>query len=104
MINRIALAAASLAAALVLAAGLALAGFGPAAPAADAQASDPSTEQVVAATADAPAPTEQIQVDTVYLTPKATPEVIVTKVVRERPATATTRSSGGETENESGDD
>ena len=80
MINRIALLAASLVAGLVLAAGLAVAGFGPATPAADAQALDPAIESAAAAT-DTPAATDPAQVETVYLTPQATPEVIVNTVV-----------------------
>jgi hypothetical protein len=85
MLQRITLLAASAAAALVLAAGLALAGFGPAAPAADTGISDPAMEPA-AATIDSSAPLEAVQVDTVYLEPAPTPEVVVTKVVRETTA------------------
>lgn len=84
MINRIALAVAAAAAALVLAVGLALAGFGPAAPVADSQAAEPLAEPA-AATAGAPAPLEAVQVETVYLQPQATPEVIVNRIVQAAP-------------------
>jgi len=86
MLNRIALFAASLAAALVIAAGMALAGIGPGsdmAPASVASA-DPAVDPAAATTA--PDPTPQVQVDTVYLAPKATPRVIVTKVIKTKPA------------------
>jgi hypothetical protein len=65
----------------VLAIGMALAGFGPAAPVADSQAADPGAEPA-AATSGAPAPLEAVQVETVYLQPQATPEVIVNKIVQ----------------------
>jgi hypothetical protein len=71
MLQRLALFAASLAAALVIAGGLALAGFGPSQPAAE-----PAVEQVATTPEAAP-----VQVDTVYVTPQATPqEITVTKV------------------------
>lgn len=91
MANRIALASASLAAALVLAGGLALAGFGPAAPATDMQAADatvdgsnagadPAADASTGATADQasadPATTPQVQVDTIYVLPQPTPAAI----------------------------
>ncbi len=77
MVHRIALFAASLAAALVIAGGLALAGLGPQQPAADAVV----VMDQVAAPTDAVAPEATVQVDTIYLTPQATPEQItVTKV------------------------
>jgi hypothetical protein len=98
MIHRIALLAASAAAALVLAIGLAVTGFGPADPTAGGQAvdqADPAT-----ATADLPAPTEQVQVDTVYVAPQPTPETIVTKVVKVKPA----RNGGEDGENEAEND
>jgi hypothetical protein len=85
MLQRTLLLIASLAAALVLAAGLALAGFGPASPGSGAQAVDPVAEPA-AATADTGAPLEAVQVDTVYLKPAPTPEVIVTKVVQTKAA------------------
>jgi hypothetical protein len=93
MASRIALFTASLAAALVLAAGMALIGMAPGGVADAAPVADP-----VAATAPAPAATPDpvTQVDTVYLTPQATPKVIVTKVVKTKPA-----APSGENENES---
>lgn len=84
MINRSALAVAAAVAALVLAVGLALAGLGPAALVADSQAADPVAEPA-AATSGAPAPLEAVQVDTVYLQPQATPEVIVNRIVQSAP-------------------
>ena len=98
MLQKIALAAASMTAALVLAGGLALAGFGWPAPAADMQTID----QVVPADATLAAPQEpQVQVDTVYLTPQATPkDITVTKV-----QVATVSSGhGGDDSGEAGDD
>jgi hypothetical protein len=76
MINRVAIFAASLVAALALAVGLFIAGIGPGSGAADLQpVSDP-----VAVSTDSPAPV--VQVDTVYVTPQATPQdVVVTQVV-----------------------
>ncbi len=74
MFNRLALFAASLAAAGVLAAGLAFVGLAPApVPAADSTITIQAT--------DAP-PAPITQVDTVYIAPQATPaEVVVTQVV-----------------------
>ena len=97
MFNRIALFAASIAAALVLAAGFALAGVSPQAP----EAVAPVAATTDAPT-DAPVPTQpQVQVDTVYLAPAVPPEEVVTKVVR-----TATAAGGGENdgENEGGDD
>lgn len=93
MIQKLTIFIASLAAALVLAGGLALAGFGPAQPAADTGV---PVEQVVApATA---APEAPIQVDTVYLTPKEAPKEITVTQVRQ------VTSRGGEHDgNESGE-
>jgi hypothetical protein len=77
MIHRVAIFAASLAAAGALAVGLVVAGFAPATAPVDAQ---PVSAPVVAAT-DTPAPV--VQVDTVYVTPQATPkDVVVTKTVK----------------------
>ncbi len=74
MRNRLALFAASLAASGVLAAGLVFVGLSPApVPAADATITAPVTNAP-------PAPITQI--DTIYVTPQATPaEVVVTQVV-----------------------
>ncbi len=73
MIHRFAFFAASLAAAVALAVGLALAGFAP--------AGAPAGAAPVTATID-PLPQPTVQVDTVYLSPPATPQdVTVTKVV-----------------------
>jgi hypothetical protein len=84
MTSKLALLVASLTAALVLAAGLALTGFGPQSGPDAVQLAEP-----VAATADAPAPEPTIQVDTVYLAPRPTPQdVVVTKVRDVAPATA----------------
>jgi hypothetical protein len=94
MTTRIALFAASLAAALVLAAGMVSIGLTPG----GAIGAAPVTEPV-AATAPVTAPEPVTQVDTVYLTPTATPQVIVSKVVKTQPA-----SGGGENENESESD
>jgi hypothetical protein len=89
MIHRIALFIASLAAVAVLVVGLSMAGLGQGTPAAVDAA--PSVVPAVAAT-DA-APTQQVQVDTVYLAPPVTaPVVVVHKTV---PAPA------GESESES---
>ncbi|MDP2349586.1 MAG: hypothetical protein Q8M74_00315 [Chloroflexota bacterium] len=77
MINRVAIFAASIVAALALAAGLVIAGLGPGSGAADLQ---PVSAPVVATT-DAPAPL--VQVDTVYVEPASTPQdIVVTKVVK----------------------
>lgn len=89
MLQRLALFAASLAAALVIAGGLALAGFGPSAPAAD-----PAVEQV-ASTPDSP----PVQVDTVYVAPQATPEQITVTKVK-----TAARSGENEAEHERGGD
>lgn len=93
MINRIALFAASLVAALAVTVGLVIAGFAPQAP-----ASAPVSAPVVASS-EAPAPT--VQVDTVYVAPKPTPqEITLTKVVK-----ATAHGDDvGEHETESGND
>jgi hypothetical protein len=83
MIHRFAFFAASVAAAIALAVGLALAGFAP--------AGAPAGAVPVTATI-APQPQPTVQVDTVYLTPPASPQdVTVTKVVGR---------SGGEDGNE----
>ena len=77
MIHRVAIFAASLVAAGALVLGLVIAGLAPATVPVDAQ---PVSDPVVAAT-DAPAPV--VQVDTVYVTPQATPkDVVVTKTVK----------------------
>ena len=90
MIQRTALLAASLVASLVLFVGLVLAGVGPAAP------DGPAAAQPVAATTVTP-PEPTIQVDTVYLAPKAQPEVITVT----RAAKATTHGDDeGEGEND----
>lgn len=93
MIHRLAIFAATLVAAAGLAVGLVIAGLGPTtAPV----AAEPVAAPV--ATTDVPAPA--VQVDTVYLAPKATPEdVVVTKVV-----TASHRGEDGEDEREGSDD
>lgn len=80
MLQRMLLLIASLAAALVLTVGMALAGFGPPVPGSATQAADPIAEPA-AATADTSAPREAVQVDTVYLAPAPTPEVVVGEVV-----------------------
>lgn len=92
MTSRIALLAASLAAALVLAAGVVSIGLTPGGAADTLPGAEP-----VSATAAAPAasPEPVTQVDTIYLTPQATPKVIVNKVVSTTPA-----SGGGEHEDE----
>ncbi len=78
MLRKIALAAASMTAALVLAGGLALAGFGAPSPAADLQVVDQAAPAGVTAPADGAAP---VQVDTIYLAPQPTPaEITVTQV------------------------
>jgi hypothetical protein len=82
MLQRLVLLAASAAAALALATGLALAGFGPPAAVAEGQPVDQVTE-APAATLDAAAPMEAIQVDTVYVQPAPSPDVVVTRLVRE---------------------
>jgi hypothetical protein len=79
MLNRVALLAASAVAALVIAGGLALSGFGPQQPAVDAV----QVVDAVAGPADAAAPDASVQVDTIYLTPQATPGVIDVTQVRE---------------------
>jgi hypothetical protein len=77
MIHRVAIFAASLVAAGALAVGLVIAGLAPATAPVDAQ---PVSAPVVAAT-DTPAPV--VQVDTVYVTPQATPkDVVVTRTVK----------------------
>jgi hypothetical protein len=84
MIKRIALAVGSVAAVGVLALGLAAAGFGPAA---QVDAGQALTDQDVAAMAlpaadPAAEPVTQVQTETVYVKPAATPKVIhVTKKV-----------------------
>ena len=80
MLKKIALAAASLTAALVIAGGLALAGFGAPSPAADMQAVDAAAPAGAAVPADAGAP---VQVDTIYLAPQPTPEEITVTQVKE---------------------
>ncbi len=93
MIHRLAIFAATLVAAAGLAVGLVVAGLAPGtAPAAAEPVSAP------VATTEVPPPV--VQVDTVYLTPKATPkDVIVTRVV-----TASHRGEDGENEREGSDD
>jgi hypothetical protein len=103
MLQRIIILVASAAAAAVLAVGLALAGFGPAAPAADTGVSEPAVEPA-AATLDAAAPLEAVQVDTVYLAPAPTPGVVVQKVVRQKPAGHGDGENGEDGEHESEDD
>ncbi len=95
MIQKLALVAATLTAALVLAGGLALAGFGNT----QSGAADMQVVDQVVAPVDVPAPPEPtVQVDTIYLTPVEKPqEITVTKVK------VATR-QGGEQENEGGDD
>jgi hypothetical protein len=92
MPQKIALFAASMAAALVIAGGLALAGLAP-------QAPDAGAVQVVdqvAATADPVPPEPAVQVDTVYLTPQVKPkDITVTKV-------KVAKATGGETEGREG--
>jgi hypothetical protein len=88
MIQRLALFAASLAAALVIAGGLAVAGFGP-----DQTAAEPAVEQV-ASTPESP----PVQVDTVYLTPQASPEQITVTKVK-----TAARSGENEAEHDGGD-
>jgi hypothetical protein len=100
MLQRIIILVASAAAAAVLAVGIALAGFGPAAPAADTGVSEPVVEPA-AATLDAGAPLEAVQVDTVYVAPAPTPEVVVKKVIRQKPAG---HGGGEDDEHESEDD
>jgi len=102
MFHRTALFAASLAAAMVLATGLALTGFAPSDPSAGVPAAEVTGAEPAAAATGLPASTDpQIQVDTVYLTPQATPKVIIHKVTKVKTAT---RSGGGEGEHEGGDD
>jgi len=102
MIHRTALFAASLAAALVLATGLALTGFAPSAPSAVVPAAEVPGAAPAAAATGLPATAEPlIQVDTVYLTPQATPKVIIHKVTKVQTAT---RSSGGGEQEGAGDD
>lgn len=79
MLQKIALLVASLVATLVIAGGLALSGFGPAQPAADAV----QVVDAVAGPSDGAAPDPAIQVDTIYLTPQATPELIDVTQVKE---------------------
>ena len=94
MIQRIALFAASLVAALGVTVGLVIAGLGPQAAVA-VPVVEPVAKPVVAMT-DAPAPL--VQVDTVYVAPAASPqEITVTKVVK-------AVGLGGENENEGQDD
>ena len=77
MIHRVAIFVASLVAAAELAVGLGIAGL---APAAAPVAAQPVSIPFVAST-ETPPPV--VQVDTVYVTPQATPaDVIVTKVVK----------------------
>lgn len=93
MLQKLVLLAASLVTALVIVGGLAVAGFGPAHRA--------DAIQVVDATAavDTPAPAP-VQVDTVYLTPEATPRDITVTEVR-----VATRGDGEhENEHEGNDD
>ncbi len=94
MIQRLALFAASLAAAAVLAVGLALAGVGR--PGGPDAASAPVT-QPAAATAVAPAE-PAVQVDTVYVAPQPSPqEITVTKTAR---ATGGAAEAGNEGEDD----
>jgi hypothetical protein len=90
MIHRIAIFAASLVATAGLVVGLVVAGFAPApAPVNPGPVSD------TVATTDSPAPV--VQVDTVYVTPQATPQdIVVTKVVN--------GAHGGDDGNEGSDD
>lgn len=93
MIQKLTILIASLAAALVLAGGLALAGFGPAQPAAD---TGQQVEQVAApATA---APEAPVQIDTVYLTPEEAPKEITVTQVKQ------VTSGGGEHERNESDE
>jgi hypothetical protein len=94
MLSRVSLFAASLAAALVVASGLSLAGVAPSPAATTAPVVVPA-----AATAPVEAPQPVTQVDTVYLTPQESPQVVVTKVVKTVPS-----SNGGDGETESGND
>jgi hypothetical protein len=91
MIQRTALFAASLVAALVLAVGLVFAGFGPGAASAPVAA-----DQIVSATDAPPQPT--VQVDTVYLSAQAKPKVIT------ETRTTSAAPKGDDDENESDDD
>jgi hypothetical protein len=93
MINRIAIFAATLVAALALTVGLVLAGLAPGTGAADAQTvSDP-----VVATTDAPV----VQTDIVYVAPDPTPqEVVVTKVENSTKVTTTHHGDDGDDEGE----
>jgi hypothetical protein len=94
MIQRVAILAASLVAAAGLAVGAVVAGIAPDAP---PVAAEPISAPVVAAT-DAPQPL--VQVDTVYVTPQATPEdVVVIKTVSARP-----KGDDDENEHEGSDD
>jgi hypothetical protein len=78
MLNRTALLSATLATAFVVAGGVALTGLGQQ----QAQAAAPVAEPAVATT-EAPAdPAPVVQVDTVYLTPEGTPQVITTRVIK----------------------
>lgn len=103
MFSRIALFAGSLAAALVLAAGLAYIGLAPATTAPAGAQAQVEVVDTAAVTADTPQANE-VQVDTVYLSPQATPAVTeVVKVVHKK-AAAGTSSSGEGDEHEGGDD
>ena len=94
MLRNATLLAASLSAALVIACGLAFAGLGPASPPSPAVVVDP------AAATDAPTAEPPVQVDTVYLTPKATPRSVTITKVR----TASSHHGDGEHESEGGSD
>jgi hypothetical protein len=100
MLKKISLLAASLTAALVLAGGLALAGFGPGTASDQPQLVNDAAPVAPVSTADAATQEPPVQIDTVYLTPKATPKSITVTKVRVTKAS----SGGGEHEHEGGDD
>ena len=87
MVQRIALLTACLAASATLAVALALAGFGPAsrgAPADMVSANAAAIESAASPAIEAsPTPVEQVQVNTIYVKPTASPKVI--KVIRMAP-------------------
>jgi len=99
MLHRIALLAASVVAALVIAGGLALAGFGPQQPVADAV----QVVDAVAGPADASAPDAPVQVDTIYLAPQATPEVVDVTQVKEASHHVDADDEGDDDEHEGGE-